>query len=178
MGKKYRKKSSSSYGRRKKLRVKVKPTRFKQSAKTYTIRRKGKKITVHRKAKLVTRKGYTAKRKDVGAPGRGKKVIKKIERGKLKKYGYSTSKSTQARHKALAKAVKAYGSDEVWHMLHAQIILRLHQKGKAAKTRKIFEQDRDWIAQKYGGPVPTKAIQVWTSMSHRERQIRMPGGKI
>ena len=174
----YRKKRSSTYGRRKKLRVKVKPTRFKLSAKTYTIHRNGKTIRVHRKAKWVTRKGYTAKRKDVGKPGRGKKVIKKIERGKLKKFGYSTSKSTQARHKALAKAVKAYGADKVWHMLHAQVILRLHQKGKAAKTRKIFEQDRDWITKKHGGPVPKAAIQTWVNMSPKQRAKAMPGGKI
>ena len=154
--------------------VRVKPTTFRLPAKTYKIRRKGKVITVHRKAKVVKRKGYTYKRKDVGKPGKGPKLIK-IKKGKLVKYGYSTKKPASARRRALAKAVKAYGAATVWRMLHAQVILR---KRTQKKVRRKFEVDRDWVAKKYGGPVPKKAIRAWKRMPPAERARRMPGGRI
>jgi len=119
-------------------------------AKTLLVRRKG----YYRKA--YTRKGgirvkatrvkpTTYRIKDRGKPGRGKKIIP-IEPGKLKKLGYSTSKSAAARHKALDKAVKKYGASTVWHMLHAQVILR---KRTQPSKRKIFKADREYIKNKY-----------------------------
>lgn len=145
-----------------------------------------KKLTIHRKG--YTRKAYTRKdgtrvkathvppttfkRKDVGAPGRGKKVIK-VEPGKLTKYGYSTSKSAKERRRALKKAINAYGSTAVWRMLNAQVIFRKRTDG----NKKKFEADRDWVKEQYNPRLkPTKAIKKWKGMSPRERAKRMPGG--
>ena len=136
----------------------------------YVYRRRGKLIRVKRH--YVGPTTYT--RKDVGKPGKGPKLIE-VEPGKLKKYGYSTSKNAAARHRALRKAVKAYGAGKVWHMLHAQVIYR---KRTQPKARRIFEADRDWVARHYGGPTPKAAIRAWKRMSPRERARRMPGGKI
>jgi len=141
------------------------------------IHRNGKRIVVHRKAQIIERKGYTYERVDIGHPGKGSPtgVKIKVERGKLKKFGYSTDKSEEARHRALAKAVKAYGAGKVWRMLHAQVIFRKNTRDRAYR---IFKADRDWVAKTYGGPTPTAAIKKWKSMSPEARARAMPGGKI
>ena len=69
-----------------------------------------------------------------------------IERGKLSKFGYSTKKSDRARHAALNRAVEKYGALSVYRMLNAQVILR---KRTQPKARRIFEEDREWIAEQY-----------------------------
>jgi len=137
----------------------------------YVYRRRGRLVKV--KKHYVGPTSFT--QRDIGAPGRGKKIILIREPGELTKHGYSVHKSAKARHAALAKAVREDGASKIWHRLHAQVIYR---KRVQPKIRKIFEADRDWVAKKYGGPKPTKALKVWKSMSHRERQRRMPGGKI
>jgi len=109
--------------------------------KGYTITRNGKRIRIPRTYIPPT----TYRIKDRGKKGRGRKIIK-VKRGALSKYGYSTSKTAEARHRALAKAVKAYGAKKVWHMLHAQVILR---KRIQRRVRKIFERDRDWVKRRY-----------------------------
>ena len=145
---------------RPKLMVRVKPTTYVLPEKTYYMYRNGRRIPVHRKRQVVHRKGFTQRRKDVGAPGRGKKLIK-VKKGLLKKYGYSTSLSDRSRRIALERAVRVYGPGRVWHMLNAQVNLRLHQGGKAARTRAIFEADRDWVASRWGGPrPPRRAIEA------------------
>jgi len=110
-----------------------------------TILVRVKPTTYRRNGKIIHRRGYTYRKKDVGKPGKGKKVIP-IKKGKLSKFGYSTSKSERARHRALAKAVKKYGPLRVFRMLNAQVILR---KRTQKKQRKIFEKDRDWVKQTY-----------------------------
>ncbi|MEM4727705.1 MAG: hypothetical protein QXD04_05585 [Candidatus Bathyarchaeia archaeon] len=171
MRKGYAKRGGAQYGRRT-LRVRVKPTRYVLPEKTYTIRRGGKTITVHRPRQVVERKGYTYRRRDVGKPGRGPRLIP-IVKGRLSKYGYSTSKPESARRRALDRAVKAYGAAKVWRMLHAQVILR---KRTQPEKRAIFAADRDYIRDRYGGPVPREAIKAWMGMSPEERAARMPGG--
>jgi len=113
---------------------------------TRRIRVRVKPTTYVRQGKVIHRRGYTYLRKDVGKPGKGPKVIP-IKKGKLTRYGYSTKKSAAARHRALAKAVRAYGATRVWRMLHAQVILR---KRTQPRARQIFERDRDWVKQRYG----------------------------
>jgi hypothetical protein len=58
-------------------------------------------------------------------------------------------------------------------MLHAQVILR---KRTQPEIREVFARDRDYIRDRYGGPVPREAIRAWMRMSPRERAARMPGG--
>lgn len=175
--------------------------------KSVKVRRHKRELTVHRvkyTKKKYYRKGYTRKDgtkvsgawvqktkvpattfkiKDVGAPGRGKKKIVIKRKGALGVVGYSTSKSTSERRRALRRAVKKYGKDSVWRMLNAQVRLRekagepgeVFRPNVASKAR-IFQSDRDWITRTHGGPTPRAAIRAWKRMSPRERARRMPGG--
>jgi hypothetical protein len=111
--------------------------------------------------------------RDVGKPGRGKPVIK-IKPGLLSKHGYSTKLPEAERREALDRAVREYGAARVWRMLHAQVILR---KRTQPETREKFVRDRNYIRDRYGGPVPREAIRAWVRMSPRERVRRMPGGE-
>jgi len=117
--------------------------RRKQYERTITVR--VRPTTYIRNGKVIHRRGYVYKRKDVGKPGKGPKLIP-IEKGKLKKFGYSTKKSARARHAALNKAVKEYGALSVYRMLNAQVIFR---KRTQPEAREVFKADRDWIAKKY-----------------------------
>ena len=130
-------------GRVRKFKVKVRPT---------TYRRKGK---------LIRRKGYVYERMDVGAPGKGTKVIRIKREGALIKLGYSTDKPADERRKALSKAVKRYGARRVWYMLHAQYVFRKKQAENERKRfgrvvtegivqdARIFESDRNWIKRTF-----------------------------
>jgi len=92
-------------------------------------------------------------RKDVGAPGKGPKVVEKamgreIKKGKLGKHGYSTDRPADARHRALAKAVKDYGYASVRGMLGIQVhVFRKRQKDHA---KNVFQDDFDWLVKTYG----------------------------
>ena len=78
--------------------------------------------------------------------GRRSRVRIPVEKGKLSKFGYSTSKSDRARHAALNKAVKKYGALSVSRKLNAMIIMR---KRRQPKARKVFEEDADWLREQY-----------------------------
>lgn len=114
--------------------------------------KKGRYITVHvrphkshsKKGKVEHVKGYSYKKKDLGKPGKGKKVIPIEHEDALTRLGYSTKKSEKARHRALKKAVKKYGASRVWHMLHAQVVFR---KETQPRNRRVFEADRDWVKE-------------------------------
>ncbi len=159
-----------------KLTVKRKTYRRKAySRKAYTIHRNGKTIHIPAtKVKPTYVPATTYKITDRGAPGRGKKLIR-IKPGELIGVGYSTSKPARARRIALAKAVKKYGAARVWHMLHAQVILRKRTGGTA---KAIFVRDRNWVKEHYGGPTPRAAIRKWKRMSPTARAKAMPGGRI
>ena len=88
------------------------------------------------------RKGYTATRRDLGKPGIGPKMIPIIEKGSLKKYGYSTEKAMGPRHEALEKAIRKYGALSVFRKLSAQVTLR--KRTQPAK-RHVFQADADWV---------------------------------
>ena len=148
------------------------------------------KLTVRRKA--YTRKGFTAhrgktvytvkpthipattfKQEDIGAPGRGEKIIP--IRGKMD--GYSTSLSAPKRHAILRKLVKREGVAPVFHRLHAMVIMR---KRAQPVARAVFEKDRKWVTDAFGTKAltPKAAIRKWKRMSPAARSKAMPGGKI
>lgn len=159
------------------------------------------KLTVHRKGyvkkgykrKAYVRKGgikvkaatvkktkvppTTFKIKDVGARGRGKKVILIKNKGALRNLGYSLNKPANIRHKALSKAVEKYGAARVWRRLHAQVQLREEAGVPGAKPRANvrkawikFRNDRDWVKKTFKPKLtPSKAIKKWKSMSHAQR---------
>ena len=95
-------------------------------------------------------------------------------KGALTELGYSTKKPDTARQRALSKAVKKYGAEDVWHMLQAQVVFR---KKKQPKARAVFEEDREWIEKTFKPDLtPIEAIEAWEEMSSEERAERMPGG--
>ena len=127
MARSYSRKAGKQYARKSTIKVRVKPT------------------TYERKGKIIHRKGYTYKKRDLGKPGKGPKVIP-IKKGKLSKFGYSTKKSDRARHRALKKAIEEYGTLATYRMLKTQVILR---KRIQPKVREIFEEDAEWVKSKY-----------------------------
>jgi len=131
--------------------------------------------TYVRKAQVITRKTY--EKEDIGAPGRGKKLIP--IRGEMKINGkeYHVNQSARTRHAILRALVRKYGVSKVWRRLHAMVIMR---KRIQPSARRIFERDRDWVAEAFGTKslTPRAAIRKWKGMSHTARQKAMPGGKI
>jgi hypothetical protein len=90
--------------------------------------------------------------RNVGAPGKGLVSgpgIGPLRSGELAKFGYShvVSKSKTARHKALSKAVKAYGSLGVWRKLNA---VQIYTRRLSPASSKVFKGDMNWIRSKYG----------------------------
>lgn len=92
----------------------------------------------------IERVGYTRKDrtkvepvciKDMGKPGKGPALIKGLNKGELKKYGYENVKNMteKSRHTALNKAVKEYGRLSVMRKLRAVATLKKNTDPKGAK---------------------------------------------
>lgn len=122
----------------------------------YTQNRTRKVITVRRRDGSTYRyvrkagKTYVGPRPapDVGALGKGPKVIGKLKGGMLTKYGYHPVESMTARHRALMKAIKV-GREKalaVFHRLHAIGTLTKRTLPTASRT---YRRDRDWIRDKF-----------------------------
>jgi len=151
--------------------------------KKLTVRRKGHKrqsyvkdVKRGRRVKLkripaTTVKPATFQIKDIGAVGRGKKVIKITRRGALKRLGYSTKASPQARREALRKADRKFGSQTLFRMLQAQVVLR---KRIQPRARKVFEADRNWVEKTLMSAEERRAmtrpaVKKWKRMTHAQR---------
>jgi len=98
--------------------------------KAYTAHRRGKTVRVHSK-----------RIRDVGAPGIGP-----LKEGSLSKVGYSVTKSKTARHTALKKAVKKFGSLSTFRKLNA---VGTFTKRTSKVKSKSFVADRDWVKKTY-----------------------------
>ncbi len=72
---------------------------------------------------------------------------KSARRGELKAYGYVYRLQTDYRHKALDAAAKAYGAGKVYRKLR---YVASHFRTTKPEAAKIFAEDRDWFAKKYG----------------------------
>jgi hypothetical protein len=105
-----------------------------------------KPTSYKRKGKLVKRKGYTYKKRDIGKLRRGPKLIIIKKPGALRKHGYSVKKSETARRKALASAIKEFGSLSVYRKLLAQSVYR---KNYDPETAGIFRADAEWVRSHY-----------------------------
>jgi hypothetical protein len=113
----------------------------------YTVRR-GEKVFMVKPKRDAT---YVSPAcvKDRGLPGRGTasgKTIGPLKKGELLKYGYSFRLADSVRHRALKKAVAAYGALTTYRKLDAVAKLSLRTAPDAAK---IFALDRDWIRKHY-----------------------------
>lgn len=115
--------------------------------------------------------------KDVGAPGRGPKVITIKQKGTLSQYGYSIKKPATERHRALGKAVNRYGAKVVWHKLQAMVNMREKAGEKGAHPRRgkekewsTFRADRNYVFNKFHPDLtPYGAVKKWKGMSHKAR---------
>jgi len=114
---------------------------------SHTVRR-GSKLFI---AKQTKKQVYVRSSciKDRGLAGKGTATpIGPLRKGDLIKYGYSYRLPDSARHKALEKAVKAYGPLSTYHKLDA--IAKLSSR-IAPDASKIFMMDRDWVRSRMNG---------------------------
>ena len=86
------------------------------------------------------------KRKRVNRKTRKTNIIGPLKKGHLTKFGYRVKKNLSIRRRALASAVKEYGSLCVFRKLNAVYVLN---KNKNPGKSKIFKRDRNWIKRTY-----------------------------
>jgi len=127
----------------------------------------------------------TFKIKDLGTKGRGKKVIKDLEKGKmtktakemgLLKKGERIIDLTKAELRRLAdRLVAKYGAKATKGMFQAQELFRKRQKDGFKSKMKAT---REYISEKYSKQLtPLKAIRKWTSLPSKTRKKLMPERK-
>ncbi len=112
-------------------------------------------------------------------PGRGPKVIPKLKRGLLKKFGYSTKLPTKQRRIALRKADKVYGSANLLQKLQAPSVLFKRTRPDIAR---IFIADRNWVervllSKREALAMTAKPRRKWMRMSPAARARAMPSRK-
>lgn len=109
------------------------------SRKSYSRMSRGRKVTVKRssvKATCIT---------DRGKPGYGAKLIPPLKRGLLGQFGYSTASTKESRAKALEKAVKKLGKQEVYR--HTRALATLQRWNE--KAHKALMIDVNMLRKKY-----------------------------
>ena len=123
----------------------------------YTATRKAKVIRVKPTSK---RSGYTYKVKtrtyrvratpvpDVGAAGKGPKLIGKLKGGMLTKYGYHPVESRTARERALMRAVKNGHENPLTIFRRLSAIGTLTKRTLPTASR-IYKRDMRWIREKF-----------------------------
>jgi hypothetical protein len=89
----------------------------------------------------------TYRRRDIGLPGRGRRVITIRRPGLLKAVGYNVKAPVESRRAALRRAVAKYGERSVLGMLHAQAVFRKRTDSLGER----FAADRTWVAKTFGG---------------------------
>jgi len=129
----------------------------------YTVHRTPKKITVKATA---TRKSYTYMRKagftrvkpvptyDVGAIGKGPKLIGKLKKGMLTSYGYHPVEAKTNRHKSLSKAISKGKEAPLAVFRRLQAIGTL-TKRTLPRASRIYKADAKWIRSKFASKFKT-----------------------
>ena len=103
----------------------------------YTAIRNGKKISVR-----------PTSIPDVGAVGKGPKLIGKLKGGMLTKYGYHPVESMTARHRALTKAIKKGREEPLAVFRRLQAIGTLTKRTLPTASR-TYIRDRNWVREKF-----------------------------
>lgn len=123
----------------------------------YVANRKAKVVRV---AATEKRKGYTYKTKggpvrvkavpikDVGAAGKGPRVIGKLKAGMLTKYHYHPVETMTARHRALMKAVRV-GREDPHQIIKRLVAISTLTKRTLPNASRIYKRDAKWIHQKF-----------------------------
>ena len=70
-----------------------------------------------------------------------------LKKGRLTKYGYSSSHAESTRRVALNKAIRAYGELAVYRMLNA---IYVYTRNTSPAQAAVYKADRDWIGFKAG----------------------------
>jgi Family of unknown function (DUF5771) len=132
----------------------------------------------HRKAKVIRvkatvtkrgpRKGYTYKSKggpvrvkavpikDVGAAGKGPKVIGKLKAGMLTKYHYHPVETITARHRALTKAVRV-GREDPHQVVKRLTAISTLTKRTLPNASRIYKRDAKWVHARWASKFGSKA---------------------
>lgn len=121
----------------------------------YTQVRKRMKITVRRKDgtsySYIRKAGKTRVRAvpipDVGAAGKGPKLIGKLKKGMLTQYGYHPVEAKTNRYKSLSKGIKQ-GEQPLAVFRRLQAISTL-TKSTAPRASRIYKADSKWIKSKF-----------------------------
>jgi hypothetical protein len=118
----------------------------------YVQHRPRKTITVHRKDgttyRYVRKAGTSTVRsvptKDVGAIGKGPKVIGKLKAGMLTKYHYHPVEATTNRRKALVRAVNQ-GKEDPHAVIRRLIAISTLTKRTLPRASRIYKADAKWV---------------------------------
>lgn len=154
--------------------------------KRWKIRRGNKIITAHARKDSWRVSPATYLTKDRGAPGRGKKVIKKLKKGEMTRWAIKLGYIKEGQRVSdipyskiddfaidLAKRV---GARRAWGMFRVQVLFRKRERNG---FKKKMQRAADAIAEKFPEALtPKEAVRTWKNMSPRERAKRMPGGKV
>lgn len=116
-----------------------------------TVHRKGRSYKVYPSSKPTFVKGKCVKSL-LKAKSRRTARFGPLRKGELKKLGYSSRLPEDARHKALQKAVVAYGALGVYRKLDAVAKLSVSTIPTASA---VYTADREWIKKTFG---PLKAF--------------------
>jgi hypothetical protein len=123
--------------------------------KGYTQVRKRMKITVRRKDgstySYIRKAGKTRVRAvpipDVGAAGKGPKLIGKLKKGMLTQYGYHPVEAMTNRHKSLSKGISM--GETPLAVSRRLIAISTLTKRSAPRASRIYKQDAKWIKSKF-----------------------------
>ena len=121
----------------------------------YTQRRTRKVISVTRKdgtSYTYVRKAGVSRVKptpipDVGAAGKGPKLIGTLKGGMLTKYGYHPVEAKTNRHKALSMGISQ--GEKPLAMLRRLVAISTLTKRTLPRASRIYKQDAMWIRTKY-----------------------------
>jgi len=123
--------------------------------KGYTQVRKRMKITVRRKdgstysynRKAVKTRVRAEPKPDVGAAGKGPKLIGKLKKGMLTQYGYHPVEAMTNRHKSLSKGISM--GETPLAVSRRLIAISTLTKRSAPRASRIYKQDAKWIKSKF-----------------------------
>ena len=86
--------------------------------------------------------------KDVGAAGKGPKLIGKLKAGMLTRYHYHPVEATTNRHKALVRAVKK-GREDPHAIIKRLTAIATYTKRTLPRASRIYKQDAKWVHMKW-----------------------------
>lgn len=118
----------------------------------YVQKRTRKIITVHRKDgtnyKYVRKAGTTrvkpAHIKDVGAAGKGPKLIGPLKHGMLTKFHYHPVEKERSRHAALKRAI-VNGKEEPLAVMRRLLALSTLTKRTLPNASRVYRSDFEWL---------------------------------